>query len=89
MSKKTITQNQRSFMDVVDLAHDDMRPLYPDMLGIAVMVILSDGSELAVQMGATVPPEIAKFAMHQLIMSWSIDHNEFIELRKPKPRKVV
>jgi hypothetical protein len=86
---KPITREQRSFMDVVDLTHDDMRPLYPDMLGIAVMVILSDGTELAVQMGATVPPEVAKFAMHQLLLSWSLDHHEFIELRKPKPRKVV
>jgi hypothetical protein len=87
---KQITPDQYAFMDVVCLAHDDMRPLYPDMLGIVVMIVLSDGPELAVQLGATVPPEVVEVAMRRLMSSCSHDqHDAFTEIPKRKPRKVV
>jgi hypothetical protein len=79
--------DQRAFMDIVELAADDVAGLNRGILGIAVIAILKDGDEMAVQVGASVPPEIVRMAVTMLANRWGEGGPEaFTTLSRRKPR---
>ena len=79
-----------TFMDLLDVSWQDFKAIDPDALGMAIVIMHKDRQdELAVQMGSNVPPEMVKYALTSLVMSWAEGYNDFTQVPHRRKRKVV